>query len=176
MEIAGIPITTIYLTLLVVGVALTILYIFVGEVLEGILDIGDGAINPVTAIGFVTLLGGAGYILELVLPISSGLVLGLAFILSSILIVLVNYFIILPVKRSEKNMSFSIRDLIGRVGEVYTSVPAHGYGEVIIRRTHGTISKPAKSFDDVPLPEGTKVLIVDIDEEGVFLVSEYEEE
>ncbi|SDO38034.1 hypothetical protein [Alkalicoccus daliensis] len=175
MEVFGMPITAMYLFILVSGVFLTFLYIFVGELLEGLFDIaGDGIVNPITIIGFITLFGGLGYIGEVLGLVSSGLLIIVNLLLSAVIIVLVNFYIILPLKRTEKSMSSSIQDLKGRVGEVYTSIPADGFGEVIIRRTHGTVSKPAKSFDGEPLKEGRFVLIVDIDEEGVLLVSEYE--
>lgn len=175
MEIFGQPIEVIYLIILICGVGLTFLYIFVGEILEGLFDIaGDGVFNPITIIGYITLFGGIGYIGEVLGFVSSGLMLAVNLLLSAVIIVLVNFYIILPMKRSEKNMSSSIHDLKGRVGEVYTSIPADGFGEVIIRRTHGTVSKPAKSFDGDPLKEGLSVLIIDIDEEGVLLVSAYD--
>lgn len=176
MELFGLPMATIYLVIVIAGVTLTVMYIFIGEVLEGLLDIGgDGVINPVTLIGFITLIGGLGYIGEVLQLVSSGLLLLINLLISAVIIVLVNYYIVLPLRRSEESMSSSIKDLIGRVGEVYTSIPADGFGEVIIRRTHGTVSKPAKSFDQVPLQEGQSVLIVDIDDEGVFLVSAHYE-
>jgi hypothetical protein len=175
MEIFGYGIDSIYLFLLIVGVILTILYIFVGELLEGVMDIaGDTVLNPITIIGYITLIGGLGYVLETIgFFLGSGMVLLINLIVSGIVIVLVNYFIILPVKRSEKNMSYSINDLKGIVGDVFTTIPADGFGEIIIARTHGTVSKPAKSFDHEELPEGTRILVIDIDDEGVFLVSKH---
>ncbi|SES30400.1 hypothetical protein SAMN05518684_11548 [Salipaludibacillus aurantiacus] len=175
MEIAGYTIESIYLFLLIAGVILTFLYIFVGELIEGMMDIsGDGIINPITVIGYITLIGGLGYILEtMAFFMGSGLILLVNLVVSAVLIVLVNYFIILPVKRSEKSTSYSINELKGTVGEVYTTIPAEGFGEVVISRTHGTVSKAAKSFDNEDLPEGTKVLVIDIDDEGVFHVSKH---
>ncbi|WP_416147327.1 hypothetical protein ACM26V_13975 [Salipaludibacillus sp. HK11] len=175
MEIFGYDIESIYLFLLIAGVVLTVLYIFVGELLEGLMDIGgDAFLNPITFIGYITLFGGLGYVLEtMAFFISSGMIILINLVVSAIVIVLVNYFIILPVKRSEKNMSYSMNDLKGTVGDVFTSIPADGFGEVIISRTHGTVSKPAKSFDHEELPEGTKILVIDIDDEGVFLVSKH---
>ncbi|WP_280769590.1 hypothetical protein [Salipaludibacillus daqingensis] len=175
MEIFGYDIESIYLFLLIAGVILTILYIFVGELLEGLMDIsGDAILNPITIIGYITLIGGLGYVLEAVaFFLGSGMILLINLVVSAIVIVLVNYFIIIPVKRSEKNTSYSINELKGTVGEVFTTIPADGFGEVIISRTHGTISKPAKSFDQELLPEGTKILVIDIDDEGVFLVSKH---
>lgn len=174
MEIFGYGIESIYLFLLIAGVILTILYIFVGDLLEGLMDIGDIFLNPITVIGYITLIGGLGYVLEaIVFFIGSGMILLINLVVSAIAIVLVNYFIIIPVKRSEKNMSYSINDLKGTVGEVFTTIPADGFGEVIISRTHGTVSKPAKSFDNEELIEGTSILVIDIDDEGVFLVSKH---
>lgn len=177
MELFGYDIESIYLFLLIAGVVLTILYIFVGELLEGLMDVGgDAILNPITLIGYITLVGGLGYVLETVgFFLGSGMILLINLVTSAIVIVLVNYFIIIPVKRSEKNMSYSINDLKGTVGEVFTTIPADGFGEVIISRTHGTVSKPAKSFDDEELLEGTKILVIDVDDEGVFLVSEHYE-
>lgn len=175
MEILGYPIESVYLFLLITGVILTILYLFVGEVLEGLMDMsGDSVFNPITLIGYMTLVGGLGYILEaVVFFMSSGTLLAMNLVASAVIIILVTYFIIIPVKRSEKNTSYSIHSLKGAVGEVYTTIPEDGFGEVVIPRTHGTVSKTARSFDNDVLPEGTKVLVVDIDEEGVFHVSKH---
>jgi membrane-bound ClpP family serine protease len=177
MELFGYDIESIYLFLLIAGVVLTVLYIFVGELIEGLMDIGgDAILNPITVIGYITLLGGLGYVLEtMAFFIGSGIILLINLVVSAIVIVLVNYFIILPVKRSEKNMSYSINELKGAVGEVFTTIPENGFGEIIISRTHGTVSKAAKSSDHEVLPEGTKILVIDIDDEGVFLVSKHYE-
>lgn len=176
MEIFGYPIESIYLAALILGVILTILYFFVGEVLEGLMDIaGDGIINSITFIGYITLIGGVGYVLETVTFMGSGNIFVINLVVSLVIVVLVNFFIILPVKRSEKNISYSVQELKGTTGEVFTSIPVDGFGEIIIPRAHGTMSKPAKSFDGDPLPEGTKILVIDIDDEGVFLVSKHYE-
>lgn len=175
MEIFGYSIESIYLFALITGVILTVLYIFVGEVLEGMMEIGDGGINPITVIGYITMVGGLGYVMETITFMNSGTILIVNLLLSLIVVALVNFFIIVPIKRSEKNTSYSIQELKGTTGEVFTTIPAEGFGEVVIPRTHGTISKPAKSFDRENLPEGTKILVIDIDEEGVFLVSKHYE-
>jgi membrane-bound ClpP family serine protease len=175
MELFGYSIESIYLFLLIAGVILTILYILVGDLLEGLMNIAiDGLFNPITIIGYITLVGGFGYVLETIaFFMAPWTILVINLLISAIVIILVNYFIILPFKRSEKNTSYSIKELKGAVGEVFTTIPADGFGEIIISRPHGTVSKAAKSFDGEALPEGTHILVIDIDEEGVFLVSKH---
>ncbi|RKL68316.1 hypothetical protein CR203_07495 [Salipaludibacillus neizhouensis] len=176
MEVFGFPIETLYLYALILGVILTVLFLFVGDLLEGLFNIsGDGVINPITLIGYITLFGGLGYVLETVTFMNSGTIIVINAVISLIVIVLVNFFIVIPVKRSEKNISYSVQELKGTIGEVYTTIPIDGFGEIVIPRTHGTMSKPAKSFDGDHLPEGTKILVIDIDDEGVFLVSKHYE-
>jgi len=62
--------------------------------------------------------------------------------------------------------------LEGRVGKAIISIPKEGFGEVVIESYSGMISKPAASFEDVPIPEGSEVLVIEV-KNGVLYVMPY---
>jgi len=171
MTLFGTSIETIYLILLITSGSLTILYLFFGDVLEGIGE-ATGFLNPVLILAFITFFSAAGYILEFVTSMNSFLIMGIAAIAALLLDVILNVFVLIPMSSAEQSLSYTEKSLEGRVGKVIIPVPDQGFGEVVIENYSGMISKPAASFEDIPIPEGEEVLVIEV-KNGVLYVVPY---
>ncbi|WP_147533384.1 NfeD family protein [Bacillus marasmi] len=171
MELFGTPLEAIYLYALIISGAVTIIYLFFGDVLSGLLD---GIINPTLIFSFVTIFSAGGYLCELFTSFHSGLIAAFNAAVALILVTLLNVFVLIPISKAEESLVYRESDLRGRIGMVITTVPEDGYGEVLIESVSGRVSKPAISFKKKEIPNGKKVLIIDV-VNGVLQVENYEE-
>lgn len=172
MTIFGTPIETIYLVLLIVAGSLTILYILFGDLLHGIGE-ALGFLHPVLVLSFITFFSASGYIFEKVTPLSSFLIMAISAIISIILVILLNVFVLIPLSSAEESLSYTEDSLKGRVGKLIISIPENGFGEVVIDSKSGMISKPSASYDNIAIEEGKQVLIIEV-KDGVLYVVPYE--
>lgn len=172
LELFGVPIQTIYLYTLMIAGSLTLLFLFFGDVFAGLSE-GIPFLNPTLALAFFTCFSAGGYIGELILPLSHLLIALFSCILSIILVILLHFFVLVPLSSAEESLVYKEDDLRGRVGKVITAVPIEGFGEVVIEGIGGTISKSAVSFENQQISYGTTVLVVDINN-GVLLVTPHE--
>lgn len=172
MELFGTPLETIYLYTLVISGAVTILYLFFGDALDGILD---GVFNPTLIFTFITIFSAGGYLGELFTDFHSVIIAGFNAVVALIIVTLLNVFVLIPVSQAEESLVYKETDLRGRTGTVITAIPVDGFGEVLIENVSGRISKPAVSFKKTEIPNGRKVIIIDV-ENGVLQVELYEEE
>jgi membrane-bound ClpP family serine protease len=171
MELFGTPLETIYLYTLFISGAVTVLYLFFGDALSALLD---GWMNPTLFFSFITIFSAGGYLGEMFTSIHSGLIAAFCGVIALILVTLLNVFVLIPISNAEESLVYKESDLRGRTGTVITTVPDDGYGEVLIESISGRISKSAISFKKKEIPNGKKVLIIDV-ENGVLQVEDYEE-
>jgi membrane-bound ClpP family serine protease len=92
---------------------------------------------------------------------------------SVILVTLLHIFVLVPLSSAEESLSYHESELKGRVGHVITSIPADGFGEVLLSSSVGSISKIAASFDNIPIPSGTKILVIE-SKNSVVSVTSYQ--
>ncbi len=174
MHVAGIDIQTIYLYGLITGGSLTLLYMLFGDVFDVIGGIGDVApgsiLNPTVILSFISVLCGAGYVLELRNGFMSVTNLLLAILIAAVVVGLIHFFILVPLSKSEQNTAHSIADFLHKEGEVITSIPTSGVGEVLIRTKLGLSGRMAKSNSNRAIAQGTVVIVKDINEKGVLIV------
>lgn len=173
MDIFGVPLQTIYLYGLMISAILTFLYLLFGDVVEGIFE-GMNFINPILPFSFFTIFTASGYLLELFTSLHSLLGAFISAIIAFILVALLNIFVVIPLSTAEESLVYEESDLKGRIGTVITTIPFDGYGEIIIESFSGRIAKSAISFDQVEIPQGSKVLVIDI-VDGVVHVSIHED-
>lgn len=172
MTLFGYSLEQIYLVVLIfVGLG-TILYMFFGDVADGI---GEGLpiLNPSVILSFITMVAAAGYILEKLAWFSSGINIVVALILGAILSTLFYLFILVPLKSADVSLAYTEESLGGQLGRVIVPIPIDGYGEVVIESASGMISKRAAGFDNEAIDYDTTVLIVEV-KEGTVFVKEYE--
>lgn len=173
----------LYWGLFIAGLILTFVMIVFGELLGGILDgileflsiDGPGFFHPLTVIGGMTAFGGIGVMLHEYTSWGNLVVwiVNLAITLS--LCMLLHFFYVLPLKNSENSTSYSIEELVGRIGEATITIPAEGYGEATLRVGAGRSNFVAQSFDGVEIQDGARVIVIDV-EEGVLRVSAFDQE
>lgn len=169
MELLGIPIETIYLYTLIISGMIIVLYVFFGDIAEGMSE-GDRVLNPTLILAFLTFMGAIGYLLEVFTELNSYLILVIAAFGSLILDILLNVFILTPLANAEESLVYTEDSLKGRLGHVIIPIPKDGYGEVIIESISGRISKPAASFENVPVEDGVQVLVIDVKDGIIYVV------
>lgn len=172
MDIFGLSIEALYLTVLLIAAGVTILYLLFGDFLEGIAE-ATGFLNPTLILAFVTFTSASGYIFELLTSFNHVLIISISVIIAIFLDVLLNVFVLIPLSRAEESLVYTTQSLRGRVGDVIIPIPEDGFGEVIIKSTSGTIAKSAVSFENKAIAEGEKVLIIEV-KDGVLKVLPYE--
>ncbi|WP_202077396.1 NfeD family protein [Caldalkalibacillus salinus] len=174
MEETAISFEQFYLYAFIVSGALTLMYILLGDILEGIFEsVPEGIFSPTLVLSFVTFLGCTGYILERFTPIHSGIVLLFSIACALIVASLLHFFVLVPLTSAEESLAYSDEDLKGRVAQVITSIPEDGYGEILFEGVGGNIPKTAQSFENEAIVSGTKVLVIDM-KSGVAHVSPHQ--
>lgn len=170
MELFGYPLSTIYLGSFIIFGCITFVYILFGDMLEAAMEF----LHPALILSFFTIGSASGYLLEVITGINSWFILVFSCLLSILLVTLLNVFVLTPIRSAEESLAYRDEDLKGRVGTVITSVPADGFGEILIEGISGRISKSAVSMDNKPIQQGEKILIIDI-QKGVVSVMRYEQ-
>lgn len=126
-------------------------------------------LQPLTLVSGITAFGGSGFLL-LRLTSFTTLTTILLSLLSGAIIAILSYFIwIEPMNDAETSTGYSIMQLVGKVGEVWTTVPATGLGEIIIPMVNGTTNHMAASWLKEPIPEGTKVIVVEVKDHVLYV-------
>ncbi|AGK52411.1 NfeD family protein [Bacillus sp. 1NLA3E] len=171
MELFGVSLETIYLYSLIISGVVTVLYLLFGDVLNGVLD---GIFNPTLFFSFITIFSAGGFLAEMYTSFHSGLIAAFFAVVSFIIVTLLNVFILIPISQAEESLVYEESDLRGRIGTIITTVPEDGFGEVLIESISGRISKPAVSLKKNVIPNGSKVLVIDVDN-GVLQVELYEQ-
>ncbi|MBP2242791.1 membrane-bound ClpP family serine protease [Cytobacillus eiseniae] len=169
MELFGIPIQTLYLYVLVISGSLIILYLFFGDMVEGLSE-AAGFLHPVLVLAFFTFLSAIGYLLESLTGMNGVLIFVIAALTSLILDTLLNIFVLIPLANTEESLVYTEESLKGRIATVIIPIPQDGFGEILIESISGRISKPASSFDNTTIEEGKKVLVIDVKDGVLFVV------
>ncbi|WP_208589570.1 NfeD family protein [Gracilibacillus suaedae] len=168
----------IYWWILWGSLAVAIFSLLLGHVLDGILDsvfdsLGD-FFNPLLVFGTLSVIGGAGVLLTKYSSLNDIYVLLISILIGIGAYLLIYYFLVIPMSNAESSTSISIHDLEGQVGEVITTIPAQGMGEVFISSTSGSRNETAKSFDQTIIKQGQQVVVVKV-EDQILYVSELDE-
>jgi len=145
-----------------------------GDALDGMLDIlpdGLGWINLMTVVGGITVFGGAGLMLDRYTDLAAGAVIAIALLAAVVIGAGVYFFYVRPMRSTESSTGYSIEEMPGKLAEVLVSIPADGYGEVMLRMgAAGVTNRTAASFDGVPVEAGAQVVIVEV-RDGTLYVS-----
>lgn len=172
--------STLYWYCLIGGFAVTLVLLVVGEVLEAAMDALDGALDaldlgdaldPLSLVAGLTLFGGAGVLLDTyagLADVPEGAVAALVGVVGAVVLHTVY---VKPMKQSENSTAFSVREYAGKTGELTTGVPEGGFGEVVVRMGASTTFQTAASFSGHAIPTGTRVVVVEVDADGVLRVA-----
>ena len=175
----------VYWVCLLGGLVFSVLAVLFGDLLEGVLDGLDGllgghdlghALDALSSVGGITVFGGAGVLLETYTGLGALPTALVSAAAGLVLAVVMHFAYVEPMRRSENSTGFSVREYAGKVGEVNTAIPARGYGEVLVRMGASTTFQPAASYEGVPIPAGTTVVVVEVEADGALLVAPLEDE
>lgn len=174
--------TELYWACLLGGMAFSLLTFLLSDFFDhGIGSSGDAGLDhgsvhwaevfhPIIIVSAITAFGGAGLITERVADVDavseSAIAMAIAFVLSIGL-----YFLyVKPMRNRENSIGYSMAELPGRIGCVSTSIPASGYGEVLLSIAGSNTYQMASSMDGIAIPEGCNVVIVDVQENVLCVV------
>jgi membrane protein implicated in regulation of membrane protease activity len=174
MKMFGYPMETVYLWTLIVSGSLTLIYLVLSDMLDGIFDFFDVPfLSPQLILSFLTVFSASGFLFEKYTEFSNFLI-GLASAgIGLIIVILLHFFVFVPLKSAETSLNYSEADLEGRIAKVIVTVPKDGFGEILIQGKSGAISKPAQSVKNEEIPSGAEVVIVEM-KNGVAKVSTYD--
>lgn len=130
-------------------------------------------LQPMVLVGGITAFGGSGIMLSqftALKPLQSAIV---AMMISAALSIIVYFSYVKPMKNCENSSGFSIKDLVGKIGEVTVPIPVRGYGEVVLKIGVSNTNQIAANLDQVEIPVGTKVVVMEA-KEGILYVFPYE--
>lgn len=172
MELFGMPVLNVYLTVLIISGLATVLYLFFSDIAEGIGE-ASPLLDPAVILAFITFTSAVGYILELTTELGHMLIIILAIVIAIGLDFLLYFFVLLPLKSAEVSLAYTDESLTGQVGKVIVPIPADGFGEIVISTVNGIISKRAAGYENAEIDYDKEVLIIEV-KEGTFIVKEYE--
>ena len=147
------------------------------EALDGALDGAldaldfDGALDPLSIIAGVTVFGGAGLVLDEYTALASTPQLVVAAAIGLSAAIGLHFVYVKPMKQSENSTGFSQAEYVGKTGEVGTTIPADGFGEVYVKMGASTTFQTAASFDNTPILAGTPVVVVEVGRDGTLQVA-----
>ncbi len=101
------------------------------------------------AVGYITFV----YTQKLLFSAAAGLVGGAALMVPGVMII--RFFF-----RSQYSSTLTEQDFAGASGNVVTSIPQGGLGEVTVQVKDRTLTRPARAEDDAPLRTGASVVVV----------------
>ena len=157
----GYPLTTVYMTVLIVVGLLTLIYMLFADIADGLAE-GVPFFDLAIILPFLTIGAAIGYILESFTALASLPILLLAIVMSAICTALLYTFLFVPLRRADVSIAYTDASLEGQPARVLTPIPVDGYGEILIEGVSGSISKRAKSFDNTEIPQDAYVVIVEV--------------
>ncbi|UFT99720.1 protease [Radiobacillus kanasensis] len=169
MEVIFIDALQIYWWLLWGSLAIAIIFLFLGNLLDGLLDGLGELFNPLLLFGTLSVIAGSGVLLTKYTEASTLLVLIISAFIGICAYFLLYYFLIIPMSQAESSNAISVYDLQGKMGEVITSIPAQGMGEVFIQLPNGSRSETAKSFDETDIPQGTNIVVIEVKDQIMYV-------
>ena len=167
MLIFGLSMEQVYMYVLLIAGALTVLYVFFGDVanLEEALPI----FNPTVVLTFITFGAATGFLLETATQFNEWSILVIAVAVAVALDLLFYFFILLPLSSAESSIAYSEESLPGQVANVIIPIPVDGYGEVVLETYAGIISKRATGYDNEAIDQDQRVLIIEVNDSTLYV-------
>ncbi|WP_421617433.1 serine protease [Brevibacillus sp. TJ4] len=162
---------TIYLTCLVGGLIYALITLFLGDAISDLIgEISLPLLQPILLVSGITAFGGIGFLLTRLTTLSVVQVLLFAVLAGALLAVGAYFLWIKPMGKAEMSIGYSMEQLQGKIGEVGTTIPAEGLGEVLISMVSGITHHMAASVDKQQIPEGTRVVVVEVRDHVLYVV------
>ena len=126
--------------------------------------------RPVTLLGTVTAFGTSGLVLTKTTTFTPSMVLWSSLGVGIVSFFLLYFIWVRPMEYADNSTAFSIQELKGKTGEVITTLPSKGYGEVLVPIGSGHTNQIAASIDQKEIPQGTKVVIVEVKDHTLYVI------
>lgn len=161
---------TIMLVLFGLGIVFALLTAFAGDLFGLEASVGDiPYLSPTVIATFLTVTGGAGYLLHANTAWSSLAVTGVSLVGSLGVSAAMLFLVVIPLNRAQKGDARSAKEMIGRTAEVVIPIEARRFGEIVYELGGTRHSAPAKSRSEQPILQGTQVRIIG-ESAGTFIV------
>jgi membrane-bound ClpP family serine protease len=167
----------LYYGLLAFGVIAALASLLLGDLisdaLDGLMDAVPGGhlpiFEPMVLFGGLTTLGGAGVLLTNYSELLGWHVFVLSLLIAMVQSVLVYFFYVKPMEKTENSVAFSEQDLVGQIAEVTIPIPEKGFGEVVMNMGGGLTNQIAASFDSSVIETGAKVVVVELKDRCLYV-------
>ncbi|WP_084543494.1 hypothetical protein [Gracilibacillus kekensis] len=143
-------------------------------ILDSIFDSLGEFFNPLLVFGTLSVVAGSGVLWTKYSQTNPVYVLLISVLTGIGAYILIYHFLVIPMSNAESSTSISVNDLKGRTGEVITTIPATGMGEVLIPSSQGSRHETALSFDRQEIKQGKTIVVVEVKDQLLY-VSELEE-
>lgn len=70
---------------------------------------------------------------------------------------------------ADNSTAFSMQELIGRTGEVIITIPAVGFGEVLIPVGSGNTNQIAASLNQQEIAQGTEIIVIEVRDHTLYV-------
>lgn len=170
-------VVTFYKGCLIFGIVFSILTLVFGDFLDEVLDGIFDAVMPGDIDGgfslfvtFLSVFGGVGLLFSYNTSLSVNSVIILSILIGLVISCSFYFFYLKPMKESENSVAFSLKDLVGKKGEVTILLEPDKYGEVVVQIGAGKTNQIAKSSKGETIAKGIEVKIDEV-KEGILYVS-----
>ncbi|MGO4543738.1 protease [Paenibacillus sp. 2TAB23] len=168
---------TLFLSCLIGGILYALVSVvfgdWLGQAFDGALDFlsldGHSWLSPTALVGSITVFGGAGFMLQKYTAFGSGAIVTVAILIAIVVGMGMFFLYIKPMEQSENSIAFSRDGMSGMLGEVLVPIPAHGYGEVLVKVGAGFTNQTAASFDGVEIAGGSRIVVVEVKDSTLFV-------
>ena len=169
--IGGVSLEVIYWYTLLVCAGIAIILVVFGDVFDF-----DGPVDPMLIVPWLTFTSLFGFLGERLTSLHAIFVFAISSVIATVLVFLLNFYVLMPMKNAESTLSASEKTLEGQIAEVVTPIPIKGMGEIRLKSVTGSISRPACFYapQETPAKRGERVLIIEV-KERVCYVTPYEE-
>ncbi|MCB2156981.1 hypothetical protein KQI84_19050 [bacterium] len=158
-DLSHVSLDTIYWACLFIGLALMLVSLIFGEILDFGADTGHGPFSGPVIAAFLSFFGGVGLIGSQVIHLSAlgSAMLGLTGSLLGSSIVYFGFYKVLLAQQG--GTSFELSDAVGMDAQVFTNIPAEGTGEIVFESNSGRECRPARAIDGKAIPHNSIVSI-----------------
>ncbi len=166
-----IPLVTVYLVLLIIGVGYAIISSFgiFDFDIDFDLDWDFPILSPIIIASFLTTFGGIGLFLTYQNNLSPTSVIGISIGISVLAALLIFLLVVIPMTKADRSTAKAANEMIGKTAEVITVISKKDHGEIIYSQGMSRLSAPALSLEDKRIEPGSRVEIVDVTG-GTFIV------
>ncbi|MDQ0429694.1 hypothetical protein QOZ98_002522 [Planomicrobium stackebrandtii] len=167
MAVFGLPMEQLYMYVLLASGALTVLYVFFGDIAD--LKGGLPVFNLTVILAFIIFGSAIGFLMETATELSEWAILAISGGAATILTMVLYFLILLPLSAAESLSAYSEEPLPGQMANVIISIPVDGYGEVVLENCAGMISKRATGYNNEAISQDEKVLIVEVNDGTLYV-------